>query len=516
MSTRPKFRETTCLDGQWIVPPLQLNNANIFKPILSCRAYFPIEFFQAAFLTLVNHPEYNSSLILRSDTVWDDDLTIHDAGSENSNNPRPSQRCMLKDHIATRSIRRKLLPRRPGRDGSLEQDCIIYRSKYDSHPTVGVLVPQIPHNHGLPYYHPSVSHLAFRYVHSDTHTDAPEETTQYLIIEVIPLDDSPIDISSRLYRTCLALLETIDRYSWGSANNYKKRVIHDVIIPRDEYQDLYLIMKERYKGLVDVWQESTDPCKHVFEDVGIATFLMLLWKKTYEYVDPECFDAERPWTLWPRPSEGFVDLGCGNGILTHILISEGFKGEGIDLRSRHSWSHYPENTRRHLHVQAFNPFELPPQLKPSIFIIGNHADELTPWVPVVSSILPASGYLSIPCCPWDFDSKYERGRGGAFKVPQFDSKSHEHQEFVESLGFGEAQGETSYSKYRVWLAYLSRACGWKLECEMLRIPSTRNWAIIGRSRDGEELSGREVAQNILSAVSERGMFTPRIPEGKSR
>lgn len=167
--------------------------------------------------------------------------------------------------------------------------------------------------------------------------------------------------------------------------------------------------------------------------------------------------------------------------MTHILISEGYKGEGIDLRARHSWSHYPDNTRRHLHVQAFNPFELSPQLQRSVFIIGNHADELTPWIPVISSLLPASGYLSIPCCPWDFDSKYERGgAGGAFNVPRFDHKSLEHQEFLESLGFGEAQGETSYSKYRVWLAYLSRVCGWRVECEMLRIPSTRNWAIIGK------------------------------------
>lgn len=172
---------------------------------------------------------------------------------------------------------------------------------------------------------------------------------------------------------------------------------------------------------------------------------------------------------------------CGNGILTHILVSEGYKGEGIDLRARHSWSNFPPSTQHHLHIQPFNPFNLLPQLHPSTFMIGNHADELTPWIPVISSILPASGYLSIPCCPWDFDARYERGgRGFAFAVPQFDNKSSEHREFVSQLGFGEAQGDTSYSTYRVWLAYLSRACGWKIECEMLRIPSTRNWAIIGK------------------------------------
>ena len=45
----------------------------------------------------------------------------------------------------------------------------------------------------------------------------------------------------------------------------KKRVIHDCLVPREIYQDLYLIMRERHKYLVDTWKEVTDPLKHVFE-----------------------------------------------------------------------------------------------------------------------------------------------------------------------------------------------------------------------------------------------------------
>ena len=33
----------------------------------------------------------------------------------------------------------------------------------------------------------------------------------------------------------------------------------------------------------------------------------------------------------------FVDLGCGNGLLTYILMSEGYNGIGIDLRKRKIW-----------------------------------------------------------------------------------------------------------------------------------------------------------------------------------
>ena len=52
--------------------------------------------------------------------------------------------------------------------------------------------------------------------------------------------------------------------------NYKKRVIHDCLVPRDIYQDLYLIMRERHKHLVDTWKEVTDPLKHVFEVIYIC------------------------------------------------------------------------------------------------------------------------------------------------------------------------------------------------------------------------------------------------------
>lgn len=84
-------------------------------------------------------------------------------------------------------------------------------------------------------------------------------------MEVVPFPDTPTDMNSRLYRTCLALLDTLDRYGWGAMTNYKKRVNHDCLVPREPYQDLYLIMRERHKHLVDTWQEVTDPLKHVFE-----------------------------------------------------------------------------------------------------------------------------------------------------------------------------------------------------------------------------------------------------------
>ena len=131
-----------------------------------------------------------------------------------------------------------------------------------------VLTPILRPDEQMPYYHPAVHHLAFRYI-VDSVSDIAEAR---LRVEVIPLRGAPDpkDVNSRLYRTCLALLETTHRYGWGALTNYRKRVHHDCIVSREQYQDLYLTMRERHKHLVDQWKESTDPLKHVFEVIEVS------------------------------------------------------------------------------------------------------------------------------------------------------------------------------------------------------------------------------------------------------
>lgn len=203
--------------------------------------------FQVAVTQLIHHPEYNSTLILRSETIEE---TISDF---------PSSVPVLDSLNAIRTVHRRLLPRRPGRDSPLEQYCTLYGANdgVETDPCVLVLTPIDISGSPLPYYHPRVVHIAFRFILS--------MGSGTLQIEVVPLPATPTDQNSRLYRTCLALLETLHRYGWGAMTNYKKRVLHDRIVPREEYQDLYLVMRERHKHLVSQWQEVTDPLKHVFE-----------------------------------------------------------------------------------------------------------------------------------------------------------------------------------------------------------------------------------------------------------
>ncbi|KAG2465898.1 TRM44 methyltransferase, partial [Polypterus senegalus] len=62
--------------------------------------------------------------------------------------------------------------------------------------------------------------------------------------------------------------------------------------------------------LTEVWPEVTDPEKFVYEDVAIATYLLVMWE-----------EERKEKGLIEKQS--FVDLGCGNGLLVHILSNEG-------------------------------------------------------------------------------------------------------------------------------------------------------------------------------------------------
>ncbi|GLV32377.1 uncharacterized protein CBL_00914 [Carabus blaptoides fortunei] len=134
------------------------------------------------------------------------------------------------------------------------------------------------------------------------------------------------------------------------------------LIAVDKYCQLYQDLKLKYgENIVKNWPENTDPLKFVYEDVAIATYLLLLWQRNS-----------------PR-KQRFVDLGCGNGLLVHILSQEGHIGYGVDVRARKIWSMYPDTTV--LKIQTIIPSSecLFPETD---WLIGNHSDELTPWIPL--------------------------------------------------------------------------------------------------------------------------------------
>ncbi|XP_053560153.1 probable tRNA (uracil-O(2)-)-methyltransferase [Bombina bombina] len=211
------------------------------------------------------------------------------------------------------------------------------------------------------------------------------------------------------------------------------------LIPVDKYSKLYQSLKEKYKDMVKVWPEVTDPEKFVYEDVAIATYLLILWEE-----DRELKNLSEKQT--------FVDLGCGNGLLVHILSNEGHHGRGIDVRKRNIWDMYGPQTI--LQESAIMPND--DYLFPNTdWIIGNHSDELTPWIPVIAARSSYSCcFFVLPCCFFNFYGKYNR----------------------------KSCKKTQYREYLDFVTEVGNQCGFNVEEDCLRIPSTKRVCLIGKSR----------------------------------
>ena len=220
---------------------------------------------------------------------------------------------------------------------------------------------------------------------------------------------------------------------------------------KSTFQDLYIVLKNKYaKSLIRDWIEDTDPLKHVFEDISLAAFLIILWN---------------------QKETKFVDIGCGNGVLVYLLIMEGYRGYGFDARRRKSWSGFPP----HVQARLFEKILITKFLEEvsgdeihngifedGTFLISNHADELTPYTPLLAALTPNAGFLAIPCCEHDFSGAKISG---------------EMLNPVKTVG--------KYGMYCEWICAIAREMGWSVEREMLRIPSTRNLGIVGRQMNSQ-------------------------------
>ncbi|XP_035467529.1 probable tRNA (uracil-O(2)-)-methyltransferase isoform X3 [Scophthalmus maximus] len=212
------------------------------------------------------------------------------------------------------------------------------------------------------------------------------------------------------------------------------------LLPVEKYSLVYQQLKDKYKAMVKVWPEVTDPEKFVYEDVAIATYLLVLWAEERE----EKGLAAR---------QSFVDLGCGNGLLVHILTSEGHPGTGVDVRRRKIWDMYGAQTL--LEEKAITPGES--SLFPGAdWLIGNHSDELTPWIPIIAARSSYScRYFVLPCCFFDFYGKYQRRQ----------CKKSQYKEYID------------------FIAEVSQVSGFNTEEDCLRIPSTKRVCLVGKSRN---------------------------------
>lgn len=521
--------------------------------ILSQSCSFSLSIFLFIIENLTRNPNITSSHLFRAEIFYDsnghgdaEELGVSAFTRQMQASYRPRLCQVPAGFKWQRTVVRRFVPRNPKLDQDLVQTVHFLRglcqnpeetcTNAAADKVERIIILQIPHVdtvEEIPWYHPAVKQLALMYAYPpETVADPGEHNTAVGYSEQSACPDKSAEISvhycffhgsigtiglreqlsTRLARTAHNLLSTIYRHGTGQLAGYKKRVHHDLIVPQARFQDTYTRLKLTYaKPLISGWQEQTDPGKHVFEDLGIAAFLIELWSEMYSK------------SKFP----GFVDIGCGNGVLVYILNQEGYEGWGFDARRRKSWSTFPTDVRDNLKemllvpkmfqeaagLSSVEPDENHANLErpgrwhdgkfpQDTFIISNHADELTPWTPIVAS-LNHSSFIAIPCCSHNFsgvkyrapttdfsfpdpsfaDSSQMDGEGGAAQPSKETNMYPERGKGHSSGSLKQAKGPSAYATLTNWVAKLAVDMGYSPEREMLRIPSTRNAAVLGRQPD---------------------------------
>jgi tRNASer (uridine44-2'-O)-methyltransferase len=211
-----------------------------------------------------------------------------------------------------------------------------------------------------------------------------------------------------------------------------------------------------------------------------------------------------------------------NGLLVNILNREGWTGWGFDARRRKTWLTFSASLQANLKEMLLVPEVLTSTIPTTpqeeevtedeqtpvpewhngiapegTFIISNHADELTPWTPLLA-YLSSSPFIAIPCCSHDFG-------GTRFRAP-YHSEHCPHAP-SDTQTKSKSKQVSAYTSLCSYAAYLTAAMGYIPEKEHLRIPSTRNIAIIGRTRkeEGGEMLGLQEKMEFVKGIVEKEM-----------
>ena len=539
------------------IHPAQRLPTEKWLPVLQHSCDFPPDIFESISLNLLKNPNINSSLLFRADVLYDsqnDELThvplSHHEETQLQHwlreyNVRDGQ---LPGFEVKRTLIRRMIPRNPQLDKPIAQTCLLLESMTDDpsglHRSLVIYIPHAPSIDDIPWYHPRVQGLAYMHCWSPIPSAENPQGTISLHYHLYPSE--PLPSSPRLLRTGQHLLSTIHRHGQGRLTGYTKRVYHDQMLSQQRVQDTYTQLKQRHaQRLCDRWVEKTEPSKHVFEDLGIAAFLIELWKDMYSIGNDK--DGNGPIEKGGA-FPGFVDIGCGNGVLVDTLLREGYCGWGFDARRRKTWDTFDEPIRDNLKEMILVPqplFELQHDsmypiyadggilseslssttnvekalgdlpawhngiFRQGTFIISNHADELTPWTPLLASI-SSSPFLAIPCCSHNLSglrfrapSVFNNNSADALAPSYFGAHINKSKSIAiaiacpdneEIFGQGPEQGDlndlsakarakqpSAYSSLCDWVAHLAARVGYKVEREMLRMPSTRNVGIVGRA-----------------------------------
>ncbi|CAD0113375.1 unnamed protein product [Aureobasidium uvarum] len=543
------------------IPSQQLFNSDVvegqWQPMLESACAFLPEMFLKVMHNLIKNPNIMSTHLFRADILYDSDAdhTIIEGPKtakfsdftrhlQKEYRPRYTE---LPGYKWERTYVRQLVPRNRQLDRDLPQTCHFY-TRQDEKTTRNLIlyVPHVEDPEAMPWYHPRVRAVVF------SHDWTAASRTGVVAVHYSLFPDVPLD--SRLERTALQLLTKIHKHSRGQQAGYQKRVHHDQVVPQKTFQETYARLKSTYaRSLIEGWAEVTDPAKHVFEDLGIASFLIELWKVMYDcdaISDGNGDNTQSAEHGRKPPFPGFVDIGCGNGLLVNILIKEGFPGWGFDARHRKSWETFAPNVKSKLAEGILVPQVLNTKgpiedsdsmadlgikleavdllkdrhfhnglFEKGTFIVSNHADELTPWTPLLA-FLNDSPFVAIPCCSHNLAGA--RWRAPISKAAKEKAAAQRRQESsaIEIVGTdrlrenqaaetgslkksaGTKNVQSAYASLCDYVSVLAKDVGFVVETEILRIPSTRNTCILGRNteplQNDEGMSKEQHVRHIVA------------------
>lgn len=548
--------------NDWKTAPSYIINDLTFSP----------QIFDSVTQHLICNPNLNSTHLFRADILFDSSgelKTPAEKEQEFEIESTSQSRCLDEGDVRDlrdtspqtitgfdhkRTVVRRLIPRKPQLDKTIDQVCHFYEGdqKPNLHPDSDFengededhrseirLLIQTPRVSGLqdiPWYHPPLQALAFLYeFRRDTVSD-PGAGQGSLSIHFLPFSNQISEtMPERLHRTLLSLLSTYTRLARitpePDAASGTIRICssfpRDTLIPQHILQNTYTRLKSKYAvDLIAKWVEKTEPSKHVFEDLAIAAFLIELWRSMYTIApsgEPDS-DPKRK-----KICPGFVDLACGNGVLVYILLSEGYQGWGFDLRRRKTWSIFPKNVQQRLMEMICIPKPFQDVLDltgtgvnlenvhdgifaKDTFFISNHADELTPWTPLLAALSSPESplpFLAIPCCSHALSGARHRytcpktrGPASTSAVEQDEQPASGDLKALKTAKVKAAAGDqhSTYATLTYYVTNIADRLGYDMEQTLMRIPSTRNVGLVGRkTRAGE---GARTVDDIYDIVSE--------------
>lgn len=524
---------------------------------------FSTENFYETAVFLMANPNITSSHLFRADILFDsqgilktpqqdEELaeTFGGTATEIPETPvtaKPAARVTGFDLV--RTVIRKLIPRNQNIDKPLVQTCHFYRSKSPSrgdgnhsnddqslerHRVLTMFLPHIETQDEIPFYHPQLRGLATLY---DVQSSQEGVNTGTMSVHFLPFSS---DIPERLERTLHLLLNFYVRLTRGAKGTTtndstgKTSSSKDNLVPRHLAQNTYARLKTVYAAdLCENWAESTEPSKHVYEDLAITAFLIELWRRMYG-VAPAKENPKEENTTAKFP--GFVDMACGNGVLVYVLLMEGYSGCGFDARRRKSWGIYPDWVKERLTEKILIPKPFADitevgdigvdittgDFPRDTFIISNHADELTVWTPLIAALAcPESPlpFLAIPCCSHSLSGsryRYPLPKGTKPKIATDNEEKLDRQTEqnpqpasgdLKALRVAKQAEKTESGMWTSMYGLLTKKtitvaeeAGYQVEKTLLRIPSTRNMGVIG----GRQLVSEQWKQLGASSASTVG------------